>query len=126
MTDSEQVKAALAALADGDAARDAETGEPATGGPANEPAARKRPAGRTVSDRPAEHRAVIEQASSATDDVEAAAAFVEEIGVDRLETAVAEAEREVSGLAEDGRAALAAFEQFRAAADGSADEHRRG
>ena len=143
MTDSNQVKEALAALADGKAGQDDRTDGPSAAKTADSSAVRERSrhrtgadqqtdsgrgtgadqqtdsGRRTGADRPTEYRAIIERASNATDDIDAAAAFVEEIGVTRLETAVAEAEREVSGLADDGRVALAAFERFRAAADGT-------
>ncbi|MFC6756089.1 MULTISPECIES: hypothetical protein [Haloarcula] len=64
-----------------------------------------------------DYRAVIERAVDATGDIEAAAAFVESVGLGGLERAVERAEYEVSGLAADGREALATFERFRAAAD---------
>jgi len=67
-------------------------------------------------DASADYRAVIKRAQAATEEIEAAAEFVESGGLDRLEEAVTEAEREVSGLAEDGRTALATFERFRVAA----------
>jgi len=69
-----------------------------------------------------EYRRVIERAVAATDDIEAAAAFVESVGLDGLERAVERAEREVSGLAADGREALATFERYRTAAEGSIEE----
>ena len=125
MTDSKQVKAALAALADGDAPRKVETDESTAGRASASSLSREDSESGAVSGQPAEYRAVIKRASKATDDVEAAAAFVEEVGVARLETAVADAERELSGLAEEGQDALAAFERFRAAADGSTGERRR-
>jgi hypothetical protein len=98
----EQVKAALAALADGTANAD----ETATS---------------TATDHcesgPGDYRATIRRAVEAQDDLEAAASFVESVGVRELERAVERAEREVSGLAAEGRDALAAFRAFRAAAD---------
>ena len=105
MTDSEQVKAALAALASGDAPE------------STDDTARPETLTESTSGAVA-YRQVIEQAVAATDDVEAAAAFVESVGLDRLEAAVERAEHEVSGLAADGREALAAFERFRVAAAG--------
>jgi hypothetical protein len=105
VTDSEQVKAALAALAEGEAAEDGKTtASDGEGGPR------------------ADYRRVIERAVTAIDDIEAAAEFVDAVGLDRLEAAVATAEREVSGLAEDGREALATFERFRVAAAGPREE----
>ena len=106
MTDSKQAKAALAALAAGDAADETVT-------PTTEQ--------RAETDNGADYRRVIEQAVAATDDIEAAAAFVESVGVERLETAVETAEREVSELSSAGRDALGTFERFRAAAH-SVDE----
>jgi len=63
-----------------------------------------------------DYRRIIERAAAATDDIEAAARFRTEVGLDRLRDAVERADREVSGCAETGREALAAFEAFRAAA----------
>ncbi|WP_324663115.1 hypothetical protein [Haloarcula sediminis] len=107
MTETEQVKAALAALADGETRRS----PPEASG------------GQAVKDRPepTDYRVVIERAVTATEDVDAAAAFVESVGLDRLERAVKRAEREVSGLADDGREALATFEEYRVAAGGPVD-----
>lgn len=111
MTESEQVKAALAALADGETCNSppAET-DVRTAGEQSEP-----------TESVTSYRAVIERAVAATEDLDAAAAFVESVGLDRLETAVGRAEREVSGLAADGREALATFERFRVAAQGSVE-----
>ncbi|MDS0277387.1 hypothetical protein NDI85_06250 [Halomicroarcula sp. S1AR25-4] len=111
MTESDQVKAALAALADGEA-RDASRMTDGSADPELPTETSPERWGR------ADYRTVIERASRATDDVDAAASFVETVGVDTLERAVERAEHEVSGLAEEGRTALAAFERFRAAADG--------
>ena len=112
VTDSKQVKSALAALADGEAR-------------ASSPAERD---ARTAGERPeatgpaTDYRTVIERAVAATDDLDAAASFVESVGLDGLERAVERAEREVSGLAADGREALATFERFRVAAQGPVEE----
>ncbi|MBV0923661.1 hypothetical protein KTS45_05550 [Halomicroarcula limicola] len=120
MTDDEQVKAALAALADGE-------GETA----AESDAGDRRSLARATSEREVganggegfrDYRTVIERAVTATKDVEAAARFVENGGLDALESAVEQAEREVSGLATEGRAALTAFERFRSVADDRPEE----
>jgi len=124
MADSKQVKEALAALADGDTVRDDR--EPAAAESVNKSSTRDRPRHKAGPDQASEYRTVIERAANATDDIEAAAAFVEGVGIGTLEIAVADAERELSGLAEDGREALAAFERFRAAADGSNGKRRHG
>ena len=104
MTESDQVKAALAALAEGDGREH---------GPAP---SSERTTQRTMADRSAEYRRIIGRASVATDDIELAAAFVDETGLERLHAAVERAEREVSGAAAEGREALEAFERFRLAA----------
>ena len=59
---------------------------------------------------------VVRRAAAAVDDLDAAAAFVEEVGLDRLAVAV-EAVREPT-LRAEGTRALAEFERFRAAAAG--------
>lgn len=107
MTETERAKAALAALADGETRR----------------APRKASDGQAADEQPqpTDYRAVIERAVAATEDVDAAAAFVESVGLDGLERAVERAEREVSGLADDGREALATFEAYRVAAGGPVD-----
>lgn len=115
MADSDQVKAALTALADGEVDSD-------DGGGATQLADRdKTDVGRTATDEvdDADYRTVIEQATVATDDLDAAVAFVETFGVGRLEAAVEQAEHEVSGLADEGRAALRAFRRYREAATGT-------
>jgi nitrate reductase assembly molybdenum cofactor insertion protein NarJ len=116
MADSDQVKAALTALADGEVDSD-------DGGGATQLADRDTSGmGRTVRDEAdddADYRTVIEQATAATDDLDAAVAFVETFGVGRLEAAVAQAEHEVSGLADEGRAALRTFRRYRDAAAGA-------
>jgi len=131
VTESEQVEAALAALAAGD-------GEHGEGPPAQtekRESTRTRgevfewggdetasQAGPTAADAVTDYRAVIQRAADATADIEAAATFVESVGLDGLESAVEQAEREVSGLAEDGREALATFERYRVAARGPVEE----
>jgi hypothetical protein len=107
MTDSERAKEALAALADGE-----------TGSDDTSPTAERASTGPRAGAGGADYRAVIERATEATRDIEAAAEFVETVGLDRLETAVERAEREVSERASEGRAALATFERFRVAAAG--------
>ena len=133
MTESERAKAALAALADGeperterfgtsDRQRNDVTCESATKRPmpsADEQTAGERAAG---TDPSADYHAVIERAVAATEDIEAAAAFVESVGLAGLEAAVRRADREVSGLAADGREALATFERYRVAAAGPVEE----
>ena len=104
MTDSDQAKAALAALADGDTEQDT---TPATDEP--------------QTPESADYRRVIDRATRATEDIDAAAEFVETVGLDRLEAAVETADHEVSVLAESGREALATFERFRVAAAGPVD-----
>ncbi|MBX0293476.1 hypothetical protein [Haloarcula nitratireducens] len=120
MTDDEQVRAALAALAGGE-------GETAAESDAGDRrslvrATSEREAGANDGDESEDYRAVIERAATATKDVEAAAQFVEDVGLAALESAVERAEREVSELATEGRAALAAFERFRSVADGRSEE----
>ncbi|MDS0220686.1 hypothetical protein NDI54_04885 [Haloarcula sp. S1AR25-5A] len=113
MADSDQVKAALTALADGEGDSDDE-------GRATQLADRDNSGadqGATDElDTDADYRTVIEQATAATDDLDAAVAFVETFGVERLEAAVEQAEHEVSGLADEGRAALRTFRRYRDAA----------
>ncbi|SFS01292.1 hypothetical protein SAMN05216559_2476 [Halomicrobium zhouii] len=86
-------------------------------------------------EQPGTYRKTIERASAAVEDLDAAAAFVEDGGLSELERAVEQAEQSVSACAEDGRRALAAFREFRDAAEGtdtseasgdSSDEHERG
>lgn len=137
MTGSEQAKAALAALADGERGRSAErqaANSPERGEGVSEssglncgetvPEERFEwgKAGTGYADAAAAYRAVIQRAVAATEDVEAAADFVESVGLDGLERAVERAEREVSGLAKEGREALTTFERFRVAAEGSFEE----
>jgi len=112
VTDSEQVKAALAALADDKARTSSQV----------ETDARRADERPVASGSATDYRAVIERAVTATDDLDAAASFVKSVGLDGLERAVERAEREVSGLAEDGREALATFERFRVAAQGPVEE----
>jgi|GEM_PF-2845140 len=70
-------------------------------------------------EQPATYRETIERANAAVDDLDAAAEFVEEDGVEELERAVERAEQSVSACAEDGQRALVAFREFREAADGT-------
>jgi hypothetical protein len=58
--------------------------------------------------------AVVERAASAIEDVTAAAAFVDAVGLDRLEAAVSATDD--PAVEARGRAALEAFERFRRAA----------
>jgi len=109
VTENDQVKAALAALAEGES-RDAAPAQ-----------SNDSPTKRTMSDLAAprvEYRRIIDRASAATDDIELAAEFVDSTGLDRLHDAVERAEQEVSGAAAEGREALEAFERFRLAAKG--------
>ncbi|KAA9396829.1 hypothetical protein Har1130_03170 [Haloarcula sp. CBA1130] len=120
MADTDQVKTALTALADGEG----DNGD--DGGRATRVADREddSSAGRMESHETggdADYRTVIERATEAIDDVDAAVAFVETVGVGRLEAAVEQAEHEVSGLADEGRAALRAFRRYRDAAAGPGD-----
>lgn len=69
-----------------------------------------------------DYRETIRRATDAVDDVEVAARFVEEVGLDELERAVERSERSVSACATDGRRALEAFRDVRTAA--SADQFR--
>ena len=117
MAESDQVKAALAALADGEADED---GAAARAADREADSATRTATDETEGD--ADYRTVIERATKATSDLDAAVAFVEEIGVGRLEAAVAQAEHEVSGLAEEGRAALHEFRRYRDAAAGAGSE----
>lgn len=64
----------------------------------------------------AESRVVVERADAATEDVEAAAEFVETVGLTELELAVQRADSQQ--VRERGERALAAFRRFRAAATG--------
>ncbi len=68
-----------------------------------------------------EYRETIERADAAVDDLDAAAAFVEDVGLAELERAVARAETDLRATASDGRAALSAFREFRAAARSDAE-----
>lgn len=64
-------------------------------------------------------RETIDRATTATGDLDAAAAFVDEVGVEELERAVERADQSVSGYASDGREALRAFREFRDVAAGN-------
>ena len=67
----------------------------------------------------ADERSVIARADAATGDLEAAAEFVESMGVAELAAAVETVED--PALAERGRRALSSFRRFRAAAAGRLD-----
>ncbi|WP_327052444.1 hypothetical protein [Halomicrococcus gelatinilyticus] len=86
------------------------------------PEAVKRALARLARDAPQRARPVIEEAAKSTGDVTDAADFVDRVGVDRLETAVAAAERRDPGLARRGERALTAFRRFREAATSSRRE----
>ena len=63
--------------------------------------------------------AVIDEADAARTDLRRAAGFVDSVGLERLEEAVAAAERDGDETAADrGREALAAYREFREAANG--------
>lgn len=63
--------------------------------------------------------AVIDEADAARTDLRRAAGFVDSVGLERLEEAVAAAERDGDEAAADrGRDALAAYREFREAANG--------
>jgi len=128
VTDHEQAKAALAALAEGEPERREGSATSQRHRRAQGQLTGRVPDGTATpesepgdADRSGEHatyRTVIQRAVAATDDLDAAAEFVDSVGLERLEAAVETAEHEVSGLADDGREALATFERFRVAAEG--------
>ncbi|KAA9406375.1 hypothetical protein JZX76_09210 [Haloarcula hispanica] len=120
MADSDQVKAALAALADGEG-DNSDDGGGTMGIADGEGDCSAGRIGTHDTGGNADYRTVIERATQATDDLDEAVAFVETFGVGRLEAAVAQAEHEVSGLADEGRAALRAFRRYRDAAAGPSD-----
>ena len=74
----------------------------------------------------ADHRETIETATAALEDIEAAAAFVDDGGLAALEAAVAAAERSVSAAAADGRETLAAYRRLAAALSGDQFHSGRG
>ena len=119
MADSDQVKAALTALAAGEV--DNDDGGEATRATDREDGCSTGRIGTRDTGGDADYRTVIERATEATDDLGEAVTFVETFGVGRLETAVTQAEHEVSGLADEGRAALRAFRRYRDAAAGPGD-----
>jgi hypothetical protein len=119
MTDSDQVKAALAALADGEIGSD-DDGKSTRRACWDDGSVSWEATDETDGD--ADYREVTERAAEATSDLDDAAAFVETFGVGRLETAVTQAEHEVSGLADEGRAALREFRRYRDAATGTDDK----
>ena len=86
------------------------------------PEAVKRVLARLARDPQRRARPVIEEAAASTGDVTDAAEFATRVGVDRLETAVAAAERRDPDLARRGERALAAFRRFREAATSSRPE----
>ncbi|MDQ2073100.1 hypothetical protein ACODNH_06475 [Haloarcula sp. NS06] len=120
MADSDQVKAALAALAD-EEGDNSDDGDGATRVADREGGSSAGRMGTHETGGDADYRTVIERATRATDDLDDAVAFVETFGVGRLGAAVAQAEHEVSGLADEGRAALRAFRRYRDAAAGPSD-----
>ena len=73
---------------------------------------------RTPSPERSSYRTTIARATDALGDVEAAAQFVEDVGLDELERAVECAERSVSTCAADGRRALRAYRTYEAVAAG--------
>ncbi|EMA15733.1 hypothetical protein BDK61_2980 [Haloarcula quadrata] len=119
MADSDQVKAALSALADGNG--DSDDGDKSIRAADREDDSSTGRIGAHETGGNADYRTVIERATRATDDLDEAVAFVETLGVGQLEAAVAQAEHEVSGLADEGRAALRAFRRYRDAAAGPSD-----
>lgn len=61
----------------------------------------------------------VDRASDAIDDLEAAAAYLDEVGLDSLQRAIERADRNGDDDRRDrGRAALERFEEFRAVAEG--------
>jgi hypothetical protein len=119
MADSDQVKAALSALADGEGGNSDDSGVARVADREGDSSAGRMGAHETDAD--ADYRTVIERATRATDDLDDTIAFVETVGVGRLEAAVSQAEHEVSGLADEGRTALRAFRRYRDAAAGPGD-----
>jgi len=80
----------------------------------------------TINDQSGTYHETIERACVAVEDLDTAAAFVEDDGVDELERAVERAEQSVSACAEDGRRALAAFREFRDAVEGTSASEANG
>lgn len=80
----------------------------------------------TPVDHHATFRETVERARVAIADVDDAAAFVSEVGVDELERAVERADQSVSVCADDGRRALRAFRAFRDVAAGDHFHSGRG
>ncbi len=67
------------------------------------------------------YAAVIEEGDAAREDLRRAAGFVDAVGLDRLEEAVAAAERDGrESLADRGRETLTAYRRFRTVANGGA------
>ena len=102
MSGTEQAKTALAALADDDTATDGDSEQQSE-----------------VAQR------VIDRAVASRDYIEAAAIFLEEVGLSRLDRAVEHAERELRHRAAAGREARAAFERYREAAAADHFHHAR-
>ncbi|WP_281196179.1 hypothetical protein [Halorubrum sp. F4] len=72
------------------------------------------------------YAAVIDEADAARADLRRAAGFVEAVGLDRLDAAVAEADRAGAGdLADRGREALEAYRRYRTVAAGGDDRSDR-
>jgi len=69
-----------------------------------------------------EYRETIERATAALENVETAAEFVDDGGLDRLETALEHAEADLSDCASEGREALRAYRAFQKAARGERTE----
>jgi hypothetical protein len=65
-----------------------------------------------------EYARTIDRATSALEDVEAAATFVAEGGLEGLEAAIERAERDLSEAATRGRSTLEAYREYRAVARG--------
>jgi hypothetical protein len=73
-----------------------------------------------------DHQQTIEEATARLEDVEAAAAFVDDGGLAALEDAVAVAERSVSTVAGEGRETLAEYRRLAAAVSGDQFHSGRG
>ncbi|RLM97359.1 hypothetical protein [Haloarcula sp. Atlit-7R] len=119
MADSDQVKAALSALAAGEGNSDDRGQATRAADREGDSTTARMATDETGGD--AGYQTVIERASRATDDLDRAVAFVGTFGVGQLQAAVEQAEHEVSGLADEGRAALRAFRRYRDAAAGPND-----
>jgi len=81
----------------------------------------------TINDQSGTYHETIERACVAVEDLDTAAAFVEDDRVDELRTGRrAKLEQSVSACAEDGRRALAAFREFRDAVEGTSASEANG